>query len=80
MTAKVDKARDDGLPGETIELVKAFYQRDDVSRISPGKRDIVTVRNSGRKFKLQKRHLYFSLKRGVCVISRRISHYQNRFK
>ena len=29
MTAKVDKARDDGLPGETIELVKAFYQRDD---------------------------------------------------
>ena len=67
MTAKVDKARDDGLPGETIELVKAFYQRDDVSRISPGKRDIVTVRNSGGKFKLQKRHLYFSLKEAFAL-------------
>ena len=32
------------LPKETTDAVKSFYERDDISRMSPGKRDVVTVR------------------------------------
>ena len=46
-----------------IDEVKKFYERDDISRICPGKRDVVSVKsNDGEKVKLQKRHLYSSLK------------------
>ncbi|CAB4016081.1 Hypothetical predicted protein [Paramuricea clavata] len=34
------------LEAETIEAVKSFYTCDDISRIAPGKRDVVTMRNA----------------------------------
>ena len=49
-----------GMPA--IDKVQKFYQRDDISRISPGKRDVVTVRSDQGKVWLQKRHLYMNLK------------------
>ena len=43
---------------ETINKVKDFYQRDDVSRIAPGKRDVIIVKTDKGKEKLQWCHLY----------------------
>ena len=44
-----------------IKKVTQFYERDDSSRISPGKRDTVTVVTNWRKEAVQKRHLYVTL-------------------
>ena len=45
------------LSAETIEQVKSFYCKDDISRQAPGKRDVVTVGDE----KIQKRHLMMTL-------------------
>ena len=41
----------------TVLLVKDFYQRDDISRQAPGKRDTIVVRSNEKKQIMQKRHL-----------------------
>ena len=57
------KSRLDQLALELIDEVKKFYERDDISRICPGKRDVVSMKSKdGEKVKLRKRHLYSSLK------------------
>ncbi len=50
------------LAAETIEAVKNFYTRDDISRMAPGKRDVVTIKDQEGNKKMQKRHLYMSIK------------------
>ena len=55
------------LAAETIEAVKNFYTRDDISRMAPGKRDVVTIKDQEGKKKLQKRHLYMSIKETYMV-------------
>ena len=41
---------------ETIDLVKAFYERDDISRQAPGRKDVVIIRGAdGAKSKIQAR-------------------------
>ena len=47
---------------ETIKKVEDFYCRDDISRQAPGKKDYVTVWQKQDKVKLQKRHMYYSVK------------------
>lgn len=47
---------------ETITKVEEFYCRDDISRQAPGKKDCVTIWKEGGKVKLQKRHLYYTIK------------------
>lgn len=42
----------------TKTAVVNFYQRDDISRQAPGRKDTVITRVDGKKIKLQKRHLY----------------------
>ena len=43
--------------------VKEFFERDDVSRLCPGKKDCVSVKlEDGRKEKVQKRLLFSNLK------------------
>ncbi len=43
-------------------MVQQFYERDDVSRQSPGRKDVVTVWDeNGVKMKKQKRHLTSSI-------------------
>ena len=50
------------LSAETIDSVQSFYQRDDISRQAPGRKDVVTVRDGdGRKTKCQARHLTSSV-------------------
>ena len=51
------------MPATTIEEVKEFYFRDSISRQSPGRKDFVISRNNGKKSKLQKRYLIWSLKK-----------------
>ena len=48
----------EGLNKETKKCVVEFYERDDVSRMCPGKKDYVSIRNKdGLKEKVQKRLL-----------------------
>ena len=47
---------------ETKKLVTEFYQRYDVGRVVPEKRDTVTVITANGDEKLQKRHLYMHIK------------------
>ena len=47
---------------DTVNAVKTFYQQDDISKMTPGKRDVVMIRSDTRKEKVKKRHLYMSIK------------------
>ena len=48
---------------ETLNRVTEFYQRDDISRQAPGRKDVTSVRMAdGTKTKLQTRHLTSSIK------------------
>ena len=50
--------RSDALSDETVELVKEFYQRDDISRQAPGRKDVINVRDkNGQKVPCQTHHL-----------------------
>ena len=51
-----------GLPKETVNLVKVFFQLDSISRQAPGSKDFVTVRENNTKHHIQKRHLLWSLR------------------
>ena len=53
-------ATPDSKPGhalapKTAELVLAFYNSDEVSRIMPGKKDFVSVKQNGHRFQVLKR-------------------------
>ena len=45
--------------------------------MAPGKRDVVTVRSSNGKEKVQKRHIYMSIKETFLRFSNRTSKRQN---
>ena len=51
-----------GLPLMTVNLVKDFYDLDDISRIMPGKKDFVSVRQGDKRVYVQKRLLLSNLK------------------
>ncbi|KAG8176758.1 hypothetical protein JTE90_003389 [Oedothorax gibbosus] len=45
------------------DVVEKFYEQDDISRIAPGKNDVMVIHTSnGEKITKQKRHLFTSLK------------------
>ena len=46
---------------ETIDCVKQFYLRDDISHQAPGKQDVIVVRDNNGKQKLQKKHIGMSV-------------------
>ncbi len=50
------------LSNETLELVFQFYYSDDISRVSPGKTDVVNLQDeNGEKIKVQKWHMVMTL-------------------
>ncbi|CAB3977243.1 Hypothetical predicted protein [Paramuricea clavata] len=54
--------RSDALSDELVELVKTFYQRDDISRQAPGRKDVINVQDkNGQKVSYQTRHLTSSV-------------------
>ena len=50
------------LPGATVKAVKDYFNRDEVSRAMPGKKDCVSVRVDGKREKVQKRLLLSTLR------------------
>ena len=50
------------LPSKTVETVTNFYQSDEISRIMPGKKDFVSVKQEGKRVHLQKRLILSNLK------------------
>ena len=57
-----------GLPKETVNLVKVFFQLDSISRQAPGRKDFVTVRENNTKHHIQKRHLLWSLRECYSIL------------
>ena len=55
------------LQPESIEAIRNFYVRDDISRMAPGKRDVVTVRTNNGKEKLQKQHMSLTIKEAFGI-------------
>ena len=55
------KTRLDKIGSELVKMIEMFCQRDDISRMCPGRCDVVTVKTTDGKVKLQKRHLYFKI-------------------
>ncbi|XP_030827949.1 uncharacterized protein LOC115928135 [Strongylocentrotus purpuratus] len=47
---------------DTVKVIEDFYERDDVSRQAPGRKDVVTIWNADGKKKMQARHLTASIK------------------
>ena len=55
------------LDTSTLLLDKDFYQRDDISRQAPGKRDTVLVRSNEKKQTMQKRHLSMNVSEAYAL-------------
>ena len=50
------------LPQETADLVVAFYESDESSRIMPGKKDFMSIKGAGGRRQIQKRLVLSNLK------------------
>ena len=67
VTPQSRQARSDGISDDTVQCVKQFFERDDISRMAPGKRDVVTVRNEVGKEKFQKQHMIMFVKEAYAI-------------
>ena len=61
------KTRLDKLASELVKMIEMFYQREDIGRMCPGRRDVVTVKTTDGKVKFQKRHLYFKTRENYAI-------------
>ena len=60
---------------DTIKLIKNFYERDDISRQAPGRKEVILVRNDdGNKETKQKRHLLSSVKETYAIFKKENPH------
>ena len=57
-----DPKRGPSLPLQTVQLVCESYQSDEVSRVMPGKKDFVSVKEQGNRIHVQKRLMLGNLK------------------
>jgi len=51
-----------GLSLTTVKLVQAFYEFDEISRIMPGRKDFVSIRQGDQRTHVQKRLILGNLK------------------
>ena len=51
-----------GLAVETLDVVQRFYESDEVSRVMPGRKDFVSVREAGGCVHIQKRFVLSNLR------------------
>ena len=63
-----------GVAKASVNSVEEFYFRHSISCQAPGRRDFVIVRENGKKSKLQKRHLMWSLKETFGLYQRENSY------
>ena len=47
---------------ETVDIVRSFYESDDISRVMPGKKDFVSVKKEGKHLHVQKRLVLSNLR------------------
>ena len=47
---------------ETVDIVHAFYESDDISRVMPGKKDFVSVKKESKRVHVQKRLVLSNLR------------------
>ena len=52
----------DALPSDVVASVEAYYQRDDISHMCPGRNDCITVRDANGRERKQKRYNVKNLK------------------
>jgi transposase len=57
-----DPVRGPSLLQETVDIVCAFYESDDISRVMPGKKDFVSVKKEGKRQHIQKRLVLSNLR------------------
>ena len=55
------------LPSETCTLVQSFYEDDEVSRMMPGRKDFVSVRQEAGRVQVQKRLVLTNLKEAYLL-------------
>ena len=58
------------LPAEVAEKVVQFYCNDEISRMMPGEKDFVTIREGGEKKQVQKRLILCSLKKAYSLFKK----------
>ena len=51
---------------ETVDIVRSFYESDDISRVMPGKKDFVSVKKEGKRLHVQKRLVLSNLREVYC--------------
>ena len=61
------------LPPETVDIVHAFYEYDDISQVKPGKKDFVSVKQEGKCVHVQKRLVLSNLREVYHEFKREIS-------
>ena len=54
------------LSQETLKLVANFYEDDSVSRVMPGKKDVISTKTNSTKEKKRKRLLLDDISQNVC--------------
>ena len=54
-------ARSDAIPEQVLDDVRAFYQRDDISRMCPGKKDYISIKTDQGRERHQKRLLLMNI-------------------
>ena len=57
-----DPVREPSLLQETVDIVCAFYESDDISHVMPGKKDFVSVKKKGQHMHIQRRLVLSNLK------------------
>ena len=65
-----------GIAKSTVDSVQEFYCQDSISRQAPGCRDFVIIKENGKKSKLQKKHLMWSLKETFGLFQKENPHVQ----
>ena len=58
------------LPPETVDTVRTFYESDDISRIMPGNKDFVSVKQEGERLHVQKWLVLSNLRKVYCEFKR----------
>ena len=67
-SAEEPRVRPNALTYDTKLLMESFYRGIEVSRVAPGKADVLSVRNKdGSKSKLQNQHMLMSIKEAYNV-------------
>jgi len=66
-----DPVRGPSLLQGTVDIVCAFYESDDVSRVMPGKKDFVSVKKEGKRQHIQKRLVLSNLREVYCEFKER---------